>query len=620
MCGIAGFVGEGIQEDAKRMIGTLRHRGPDNEGVFFDNGVGLSHARLSILDLSVAGHQPMFNEKRTHAIVFNGEIYNFKELKKELSDLGCRFKSSSDTEVLLHLYEKFGEQCFERLNGMFAIGIYDFKEEKLILARDRMGKKPLYWSLVSGTLLFGSELKALRRHPLFKSEIDLVSLNKYFSYEYVPTPHTIYKNVYKLEPATFLAFQKGKIRKESFWKISFKPSNLSFNAALERLDELLTKSVSQRLVADVPVGIFLSGGLDSSAIAYYAQKNSPQTIQTYSIGFDENSFDESHYAEQVASFLGTNHHMQKLSSSDVLKFIPHIAEILDEPVADSSIVPTYLLSKFSKGGVTVALGGDGGDELFAGYPTFQADILAHWYEKLPKWTRHAFSKVIHGLPVSDRNLSIEFQFKKFIEGYEGERAHRHQRWLGSFSTAEKAELFLPEVWKELSEQNAFSDIDQYIQDHAVQDKRQEALLLYMRTYLMDQVLVKVDRASMKNALEIRAPFLDYRVVDFVNSLPYEYKLRGLTTKYILKKLMHGRLPRNIINRKKKGFNIPLSRWLKTELKTFCDQTLSPSAIKEGGLFQIETVERLKQEHFSGQKDHRKKLWTLLVFELWRKNA
>jgi len=436
----------------------------------------------------------------------------------------------------------------------------------------------------------------------------------------VPTPHTIYKDVYKLEPATYLVYQKGKIRKERFWEMSFDSSGFSFDEALERFDELLNESVTNRLVSDVPLGVFLSGGLDSSTIAYYAQKNSAQTINTYSIGFDEKSFDESTYAQQVASFLGTNHHMQKVNSQDVLNFIPQIAEILDEPVADASIVPTYLLSKFAKKDVTVALGGDGGDELLAGYPTFQADKFANIYEKIPSNLRRGMGKLIDQLPVSHKDYSLENRLKTFTAGFEGIRAHRHQRWLGAFSQEEKAKLFLPETWKELRGLNAYSDIDRNISEHNIKDRRQENLLIYMRMYLMDQVLVKVDRASMKNALEIRAPFLDYRIVDFVNSLPYEYKLKGLTTKYLLKKLMSGRLPKHIINRRKKGFGIPISRWLKHELRDFCDQTLSKESINKTGLLDYKYIEKLKQEHFKNHKDHRKKLWTLLVFELWQKKA
>jgi len=618
MCGIAGFIGSGEKSDAERMIAALKHRGPDYQGVFFEEGIGLAHARLSILDLSEAGNQPMFDKTKKLAITFNGEIYNFRELKRELEDLGYSFRSSSDTEVILNLYKEFGERCFERLNGMFAIGLYDFTEKKLILVRDRMGQKPLYWGEFDGSFIFASELKAVKAHPSFQEELDLNSLSKYLSFEYVPSPYTIYKNLKKLEPATYLVFQHGKIRKEIYWKLNFDSLDIPFKTAKNYLYEHLDVSVKRRMVSDVPLGVFLSGGLDSSAIAYFAQKNSNTPVNTFSIGFEDESFDESKYAQKVADYLGTNHHNKILSAQDVLDFIPHIADILDEPLADASIIPTYLLSRFAKNELTVALGGDGGDELFAGYPTFQADILARYYKKIPKQIRQKFiEKTVNNLSVSDKNFSLEYKLKKFIEGFDGEDAYRHQRWLGSFSRGEKKELFKPEVWAQVKTENEFSLIDDYLEEHQIEDDREKALMLYMRTYLMDQVLVKVDRASMKTGLEVRAPFLDHHLVDFVNSLPYEFKQKGFTTKYILKHAMKGKLPNEIIFRKKKGFGIPLARWLKNELKDLCEETLSEERTKEAGFFNYDFIKQLKEEHFSGRKDNRKKLWTLMVFEFWR---
>jgi len=376
MCGITGYVGEGNLDVLQKMTGTLFHRGPDHLGQEIVGDVGFGHARLSILDLSLSGNQPMWNKDRTVMIVFNGEIYNFKDLKK-----GSDYKTKTDTEVILSVYDEYGERVFEKIHGMFAIAIYDTKKKKLFLARDRVGKKPLYWGIHENTFLFGSELKALIAHPQFKKEIDIFSLNKYFLYEYIPTPCSIFKNTYKLEPGTYLVWDGNRVEKRVYWEPSFKISSSTFEESLVRLDTLFSRAVQDRLVADVPVGIFLSGGIDSSAIAYYASKYS--RIKTFSIGFKEPSFDESKYARQIAEHLHTDHRESFVSARDCLESIPKIFDLLDEPIADASIVPTYLLSQFTKGYVTVALGGDGGDELFCGYDTFVAEKIATIYEKTP---------------------------------------------------------------------------------------------------------------------------------------------------------------------------------------------------------------------------------------------
>ena len=611
VCGIAGYVGQGDQETLRRMIAAIKYRGPDDRGVFVRGDTGLAHARLSIIDLSEQGHQPMFSEDKTVAIVFNGEIYNFQELKKDLLKLGkYNFRSKTDTEVIIYLYQEYGERCFEKLNGMFAIAIYDARYNKLVLARDRMGKKPLYWGIFNSTFIFGSELKALMQHPEFRKELNLESLNKYLQYEYVPTPNSIFKNIYKLEPASYLVYENNKIRKEKFWEMSFK-SRMNDSRLLSSLDTMLEKSVKARLSSDVPLGIFLSGGLDSSTIAYYAQKNSNSKIKTFFIGFEEKSFDESDYANKVSQFLGTEHYSQILTQKDSLGIMPYTLENIDEPLADASIIPTYLLAKFTREKVTVALSGDGGDELFAGYPTFQADVLADIYRKVPEFIRkNLLEKFIQDLPISDKNFSLDFKLKKFIEGATLARPHRHQVWLGSFNREERRKLFKREVWQDLERKNEFEETDRYLSEIP------SILYLYLRTYLMDNILVKADRASMLNSLEVRSPLLDYQVVDFVNSLPYDFKIRGWTGKYILKKLMADKLPKDIVSRPKKGFGIPLSYWLRHDLKSFCNEVLSEQNIGNVGLFNFEYVSKLKQEHFSLKRNNRKLLWTLMIFQIW----
>jgi len=616
MCGIAGFTGGGNRSDLENMIAAIKHRGPDNTGVFFVGDVGLAHARLSVIDLSERGHQPMFNDDKTIGIVFNGEIYNFKELRNELIKLGYKFKSDTDTEVIIYLYEEFGESCFERLNGMFAIGLYDFKQKKLILARDRMGEKPLYWSFFGGTLMFASELRAIMEHRIFKKELNLDALNKYLTYEYVPTPHSIFKNVYKLEPASYLVYQNKEIKKIKFWEIEFNNSDISFDEAITQLDKKINESVKLRMVSDVPFGVFLSGGLDSSTIAYYAQKNSSRKIKTFSVNFEEKSFDESKYAKKVSDILGTEHYDQLLTAKNLIETLSTI-DLIDEPIGDASIIPTYLLSKHARNYVTVALGGDGGDELFAGYPTFQADVLAGIYEKIPTLIKKIFlEKIIHKIPETDNNFNLGFRLKTFVKGLGGDKNYRHHRWLGSFTAEEKEKLFKREIWNEIDAKKDFEEIDYYLKNIKAEDHRNKTLGLYMRTYLMDEVLVKVDRASMKNSLEIRSPFLDPNLVELANSLPFSFKLKGFTTKYILKKLMEDKLPGSIVYRKKKGFGIPLSRWLRNELKEFCDGLLSEEKIKNQGLFNYDYIARLKQEHFDENKNNRKKLWTLMAFMIW----
>lgn len=616
MCGIVGYFGKGNKEILARMTGVISYRGPDDEGFFVDNRVGLGQRRLSIVDVSPAGRQPMANEDGTILVNFNGEIYNHEELKKELKS-HHPFRSTSDTEILLHLYEEIGEKMFEKLNGMFAISLYDSRKKKLFLARDRVGKKPLYWGVFDETLLFGSELKALLQHPLCKKELDLVSLNKYLQYEYVPTPHSIFKNIYKLEAGHILTYDGQEIKKQSFWDITFSHTTISFENAKQTLDHLLDNATKIRLMSDVPLGIFLSGGLDSSTVAYYAQKNSTQKIKTFSIGFHEKSFDELRYARHVAGHLGTEHHERMFPGSAVLGLVNELNELLDEPLGDPSLVPTYMLSQFTREQVTVALGGDGGDELLCGYDTFLGHRTAEYYEKIPRVIRrHVLEKIFLNLPTSFNNITLDFKVKKFISGLYGEKKYRSHRWLGSYDREDRKKLFLPEVWKELEEENEFEDIDRYLTKLSTNDYYQELIYLYLKTFLMDDIMTKVDRASMFNSLEVRAPILDYRVIDFLNSLPTDYKIKGFTTKYILKELMAPRLPKGIAYRKKKGFGIPLARWLTHELKDYTHELLSEERIRSQGLFNYEAIDTMVRDHYRKKKDNRKQIWTLLTFQAW----
>jgi len=617
MCGIVGFFGQGNREILEKMTTSLSHRGPDDQGFYFDTQVGLGHRRLSIIDLSPAGHQPMSNEDQTIWLIYNGEIYNYHELRENLIKKH-KFISQTDTEVLIHLYEELGENFLEKINGMFALALYDKNKNKIILARDRLGKKPLYWGIFTKTLIFGSELKALLLHPLCKKELDFKSLNKYLIYEYIPTPWSIFKNIYKLEPGHYLVYNGKNLTKKLFWDINFNINNqLTKNDFIEKLDTEIERAVKVRLVSDVPLGIFLSGGIDSTTIAYYAQKNSLQKIKTFSIGFEDKSFDESNFARQAAKFLGTEHYEQILTPQESLNLIPSLADLLDEPLADASIAPTYLLSKFTKEKVTVALGGDGGDELFCGYDPFVAHQLARLYEKIPKFFRkNILEKISQYLPVSFNNISLDFKIKKFIEGFDNNKIYRNQIWLGSFNKKERSLLFSKEIWTSLGKENEFEEIDHYLSKLNDRNFYHQLIYLYLKTYLMDDILVKVDRASMFKSLEVRAPFLDYLLVDFVNTIPINLKLKGLQTKYIFKKLMEDKIPKEIVYRKKKGFGIPVAKWLVKELKSLCLDLLTKDRIEKQGLFNYQYIEKLLNEHFAKRRDNRKLIWTLLIFQLW----
>ena len=616
MCGIAGYFGQGNEEVLKRMIISLKHRGPDDQGFYIKDKIGLGHRRLNIIDLKT-GHQPITNENKTVWLIFNGEIYNFIELREDLEKKGHKFKTESDTEIIVHLYEERGEDFLKELNGMFALALWDEQKKKLILARDRLGQKPLYYSLINNTLIFGSELKALFQHHLIKKELDLDSLNQYLLYEYVPTPQTIIKGVSKLEPGHFLVYKNNNLEERVYWNVEFNKFNESVDC-FSGFEQLLEDAVKKRLVADVPLGVFLSGGIDSSAITYFAQKNSSNRIKTFSIGFTDKSFDESAYAAQVAKFLNTEHYHQNCTPTDLLNSIDDIGQINDEPFADASVIPTYLLSKFTRQKVTVALGGDGGDELLAGYPTFQALKFAKLFRVLPKITRKTIQKAVDYWPASFDNFSLDFRIKKLLSGYDYSPEVQNQIWLGSFTPLQNQKLFLSDIANQIDFNQSFSKLNQFVEEVKDQSLGHRLIYLYLKQYLTDDILVKTDRASMFTSLEVRAPFLDYRLVEFVNSLPYHLKLKGWQTKYLLKQVMKDKLPDNIINRPKKGFGLPIAKWVTNELKDFTFDLLNEKDIKKQGIFNYPEIKNILNEHMDKKVDHRKKIWTLLMFQQWYK--
>ena len=625
MCGITGVVSrQPIDRDVLHaMTDRLAHRGPDDGGLWLGSGgglhAGLGHRRLSIIDLSQAGHQPMVHADGKLAVTFNGEIYNWRELRTELERAGHHFTSSTDTEVLLHGWREWGEELFPRLNGMFALGVWD--SGRLILARDRFGQKPLYWWRQGHSLAFASEPKALLAHPEIEPCFDPRALALYLAWEYVPSPWSVYQDVHKLPAGHLLVWQGDEVSTRSWWRVRFEePEPLSAAEQEARLVSLLRGSIQRRLMSDVPLGVFLSGGIDSSSVvALLAEMMPVRDIKTFAVGFAERSFDESSHARRVARLFGTDHHEEQLSPDAMLSIQPEIFARLDEPFADASIIPTYLLSRFTRQHVTVALGGDGGDELFAGYDPFLAHMWARWYELLPK---PLHQRVLHPLarrlPVSTANMSLDFKVKHFLKGVYRPAAERNQLWLGAFAPHEQLALLTPEALHALDGFHPFAPL-QEAAPPALRHPQDEVAWLYQQWYLPDDILFKVDRASMMVSLEARSPFLDVELAEFANRLPAGAKLHGTTRKYILKRAMRSRLPHDILYRKKKGFGVPLAEWFKGPLQGELRRTLSPERLRRDGWLRPEAVQHLIDEHVAGVRDNRKQLWTLYVWHKWREH-
>jgi asparagine synthase (glutamine-hydrolysing) len=628
MCGITGWANldarvpppVGGRELLHAMCERMTHRGPDSEGLMLQQGVALGMRRLAIIDLQT-GEQPVWNEDGTIAVVLNGEIYNYRELRADLEQRGHRFESASDTEVLPHLYEEHGTRMVEHLNGMFAFALWDARRRRLFIARDRFGEKPLYWGIFDKTLLFASEPKVLLSHPQVRPSLNLAALRQYLSFDYVPAPLSIYEGIQKLPAAHTLTLEDGRVEVERYWCLSYKTQQPvpDENEAAEHLTKLLSDSVRMRLVSDVPLGVLLSGGVDSSSVAALAVQASSETVKTFSISFAESSFDESAYARAVAKFLSTDHHEERLSVDLAANLVGEIGSWMDEPLSDPSLVPTYLLSRFTRKHVTVALGGDGGDELFAGYPMYYGHKLAHIYDKLPAVLRRAIVEpLVKLLPVKTKNLSFDYKARRFVAGANYDEVARHHIWFGSFMPSEQ-ELLLTDEVKRVTNADVYSDARRLLDECDADNTLERMQSLDTRLYLAEDILTKVDRASMAVSLEVRAPFLDPRVAEFAASLPADYKLRGRTTKYILKRAVAPLLPRFVTKRGKKGFGIPIAEWIKGSLRPLARDLLSPERVRRSGLFDPAFVTRLLDEHERGVANHRKSLWTLLMFELWQES-
>jgi asparagine synthase (glutamine-hydrolysing) len=600
----------------KRMNDAITHRGPDAEGLWRDEaaGVHFGHRRLSIVDIG-GGLQPMWTPDGSLGVIFNGEIYNHLDLRAELSALGHRFQTDhSDTEVLLHGYRAWGPEFVRRLNGMWSFVLYDRDQRRLFCSRDRFGKKPLYYSVRGGTFIFASELSALRKHPLAPSQVSTRSLKKYFAYGYIPAPSTILEGVYRLPGGHSLTFDLATrdVRVEKYWDFVIEPfDSVPANPEVEwgeRLVELISAAVKRRLMSDVPLGFFLSGGIDSSSVAALATRHMERSrMNTFSIGFDEASFDESRYADQVARELGTNHHSDVLSLEKARSLLPEIVRRLDEPMGDSSLLPTYLLCRHTRSQVTVALGGDGADELFAGYDPFRALRAAEYYAKLmPRPVHEAVRLVMGRLPVSHANMSFDFRLKRTLRGLSYPPRLWCPVWMGTLDPEEIAALFREPVDIEDVYSEAIEQWDACKQ-HDLVDK---VLQFYTKLYLQDDILTKVDRASMMHSLEVRAPYLDIELVDFVRRIPHQYKFRNGETKYILKKALETVLPHNILYRPKKGFGVPIGPW-------FREGMLEEGAATDWGALDHDFVRRKFADHRAGRSDERAFLWNAWLLRQWQ---
>ena len=603
MCGICGVAGgdpNAARELVGRMCGALVHRGPDDEGMVAGEQVVLGMRRLSIIDLA-GGHQPMSNENGSVWVVHNGEIYNHLVLREQLIAHGHVFRTQSDTEVLVHGWEQWGTEMVERLNGMFAFAIHDRRSGVVFLARDRMGIKPIHYAIDGGRLVFASELKALLQDPALRRGVDPVALDEYLVYEFVPSPRSIVRGIEKLRPGHSLTWSLAdrQASVQQYWapRLNLSNGRHDLDAEASRLRDVLRESVRKELISDVPLGVFLSGGIDSSAVAAVMTQLGSD-VKTFSVGFAERSFDESGYSREVARNLGTDHHEVTLEPAAMLDLIPKLPQLLDEPLGDASIIPTYLLSEFTRRHVKVALGGDGGDELFAGYPTLQAHRLAGYYARVPSLLRRGLVEpVVRRLPVSRSNLSFDFRAKRFVDGAALAVAERHRTWMGSFPSRHASAAAIEDEFRSL-------------------DPLNQVLMIDMRLYLENDILVKLDRASMMASLEARVPLLNNDFVAYATGLPMSMKLRGMRSKFLLKRALRGVLPDRILDRPKKGFGIPVADWFRGPLREQLLSVLSPERVRRDGFFDEGMVSGLVRDHLGGTRDNRKQLWTLFAFQLW----
>ena len=620
MCGITGFVrndGKPVDEALlARMNEAIRHRGPDDDGFYVNGSVGMAMRRLSIIDLK-GGQQPIHNQDRTAWIVYNGEIYNYLELREKLEKLGHTFYTNSDTEAIVHAYDQYGIDCPKHLRGMFAFAIWNERDQELFLARDRVGKKPLLYALVNGQLIFASEFSALLLHPDVSRQIEPEALDYYLSFMCIPAPLTAYRAIRKLEPGHWLRWRKGEIEIQRYWQPDFtKKLALNEEEAGERTVEILREAVRVRLMSEVPLGAFLSGGIDSSAVVALMAQESSERVKTFSIGFDEQDFSELHHARRIAEHVGADHH-EFIVRPDAVEVLPMLVEHYGEPYADSSAVPTYYVAKETRKHVTVALNGDGGDESFAGYERYVAMGLTEKYRRVPSFLRESLIKeTVNLIPTSPTKRSMARSVQRLLDGVSRPRVDRYTYWVSVFNDETKKPLYSDFFREQTMQADPTGLLDTWFKRANGIGIVDAMLLTDQMTYLPNDLLVKVDIATMAVSLEARSPFLDHHVIEFAASLPQNLKLRRLTTKYLLKKVLRKLLPSENLNRRKMGFGVPIGHWFRGKMQPFLREVILSDKALRRGLFQPETVRQLVELHTRGERDYSHQLWTLLMLELW----
>ena len=643
MCGICGEINfnNGVRvEPIQRMCRVLSHRGPDDEGMLLIKGdqyfeinnsrglpscangfeVGLGHRRLSIIDLSEAGHQPMCNEDATAWIVFNGEIYNFQGISEELKKDGHSFKSKSDTEVILHAYEEWGVECLNHFRGMFAFAIWDSNLQRLFMARDRLGKKPLVYFRQNGRFAFASEIKALLQIPGFERRVNISALHHYLTYQYVPSPETIIGGIKKLPPAHYLLYDHlGNLKIERYWRLNFNSSHQTKTNVEELKDRIRTEleeSVRLRLISDVPLGAFLSGGVDSSLIVGMMAKLSGKPVKTFSIGFEEKEFDELSYARIVSDHFSTEHH-EFIVKPNAIEILPKLVWHYNEPFADSSAIPTYYVANLTKDFVKVVLTGDAGDENFAGYPRYLRSMWVASFTRIPEKLRRDllpyFLRVFSGLHWREKTLN---RLADFMESLSTDQTKNYAEQIKIFSAKEKENIYTDDFRKQVEENDPFDFLLSKFQESGTEDLLEQLLYVDINSYLPEDLLVKMDIATMANSLEARVPFLDHKFMELVGEIPFHLKLRGTESKFILKQAFKDFLPAAILKRKKMGFGVPLSKWFRNELKEYIYEVLLDHKTLNRGYFKREGIERLLNDHIGLRYDHSARIWALLFLEIW----
>ncbi|MEQ9423311.1 MAG: asparagine synthase (glutamine-hydrolyzing) [Cyclobacteriaceae bacterium] len=617
MCGICGFVlGPDTEPPRsaiiKGMCDSLRHRGPDEQGIKTIAECSMGVQRLSIIDLKF-GSQPMSTHDGRYSIVYNGEIYNYRELREELKNRGHQFITKSDTEVVLNSYAEWGSESCNRINGMFSFAIWDDKRKHLFLARDRLGIKPLFYSLFQENLIFSSELRSILKFPGICKEINQLSLSRFLSFEYIPTPLSIIDGVNKLPPGHFLSFERGVVKLQKYWQLDLNILEEKRNSE-EELKCLVSNAVRKRLMADVPVGVLLSGGIDSSIIVALASEATAGPIQTFSLGFSDQSYDETYYAELVSKKYNTSHNCFYLDNSAVNDLVPDVLDCMDEPLADFSTISTYLLSKKVSEHVKVALSGDGGDELFLGYDTYRAQqIDAMIYQKLPSaFRKRVLEPLFKSMRPTNRKKGYVNKAKRFLEGANEAPELQHLRWMLFYNTLEISELFSSDY----NDESLYEFLVEPKRRSNKNDELTKASYIDVHTYLTDNILNKVDRMSMSNSLELRVPLLDHEIVEFAFTLPSKTKLSLTRRKKILVDSFKGKIPIQLMSKKKQGFSVPIKNWLKNELKDFMMERLSKNSLDQHGFFDSKYVNLLINEHLRGVANHSHKLWSLIVFQSW----